>query len=480
MGRPGCLRPIALSVLLCALPVMLQAQNERESHLRQLGEACLRYADDRGGRLPGSLRALYYEAYLNDLSAFAVPGSGQAVLDREGIDEQSGYALTPSRGTGGAIPVVAEKPTTGGSGQSVACFFSDHTIRQVLLQRAGTTPATAPPGLSSLPTTGAPSVAPGPLPTPAAVPAPSLPPASPSLDPWEPVRRWGATSVDMVDGGPFPAQLLLALSSAQGIRIAAVEPGTVAALLGLLPGDLLVGAAGKPLSSQRDLAEALAAVPPQTPVLIAAVRDRVVRIYPVSSGSLPGAARQALTKTEGTTQTPTAPEIMPTEAPASLPASIPWPSLALWSRAVNALRSPVTVYDSRETVTEAFRERTDKAHLDDGSLAEYRYWLAEGQWRMSRALFKSDAGQQDWLLVEFNDAGQMVAVHHNQTAGGDWRESLNDNDLDGRPEMLSVDVDGDGLPDFAGYDTNGDGLVDRTELLPGAAPRFQGRPPKGE
>lgn len=138
------------------------------------------------------------------------------------------------------------------------------------------------------------------------------------------------------------------------------------------------------------------------------------------------------------------------------------------------------VYDSSETGTEAFRERTDKVHLDDGSLAEFRYWLAEGQWRMSRALFKSDAGQQDWLLVEFNDTGQMIAVHHNQTAGGDWRESLNDNDLDGRSEMLSVDVDGDGLPDFAGYDTNGDGLVDRAELLPGAAPRFQDGLPKGE
>lgn len=438
-------RWVAWNALVLVLAAGLaQAQVSPDARLRELGEACLRYAADHGGQAPGSLRDLYYQAYVNDLAAFAVPGAGEEVTDRALTDQQSGYALAPPMPWGGPVPVVAQKPVAGDEGAAVACFFSDGTVRHVSPNEVTGGPS-APPAPSDLFPDMPPVDA-----QPWGPPVTDEPPVwgpEPAADPWEPVRRWGADRVEMADGGPFPAELLLALAEARGIPIASTAPGTVADLLGLQEGDLLVGAGGRPLSSQRDLANVLAETPAQSPLGMAAVRAGVLRVYTVNCGELPQTARQSLARADGAPPTPT-------------PAGVQWPDVALWSRAAAALNAQVMVYDSQESATREFRERTDKGHLDDGSLAEYRYWWTGGQWRMSQLLLKSEAGKQDWLEIEFSDNGEMVGVHHGQDEAGRWRESLYDNDLDGRPESFAVDRDGDGIPDDFGQDADGDGVVD--------------------
>lgn len=425
-------------VALACLP--LAAQTDRQERLRALGEACLRYADAHGGRLPASLRDLYYEAYVNDLAVFGVPGSAQTVVSRDRIDEQSGYALTPGAVRGaGAMPVVAERPAGGGA--EVQCFFGDRTIRAVAA--AAVFPQQTGQGKEIAPQ-------PPPAPTPK------------GAEVFTQMERWGARRIEVEEGTPFSEQLLRALAPAQGIRIEAAAEGTVAALLGLQVGDLLVGMEGRPLSSQRDLANVLASVPENAPVLLTVVRNGALRVYRVGSGTLPRTAREVLAKADagkdgGGKAAPTPTSVAGQEA---TPA-VPWPDVGLWDRALRGLRSQVMIYDSKEGGQANFRERTDKGHLPDGSLVEFRYWLADNKWRMSRALFKSDAGRQDWLMVEFNDDGAMWAVHHGLDEAGNWRESLHDNDLNGRPEAFSVDVNGDGKTDFFGTDTDGDGRVDQ-------------------
>lgn len=435
------------AVLLAAWPVA--AQDSPEARLRLLGEACLRYADAHGGRLPASLKELYYQAYVNDLALFSLPG-GQPVLDRARLDEQSGYALARgAAASGGALPVLAERPRPGAT--AVPCYFTDRSVRPI---PAASVQAPAPTA-SEAPRTA------GEVP-----PLSTTPPAKPG-DGLVAMERWGARRVEVEEGTAFSEQLLQALASAQGVPINNVGPGTVADQLGLLAGDLLIGVAGRPLSSQRDLAQTLAAMANNTPLPMAVVRAQALRLYTVNSQALPQTARDTLARTDSGGKPPAAP---------ATGGAIPWPDVALWARALALLRSQAMVYGSQEEGDANFRERVDKAHLPDGSLAELRYWLADGKWRMSRALFKSEAGRQDWLLAEFNDDGVLWAVHHGQSEAGFWRASLHDNDLNGQPETFSVDSNGDGTLDHSGTDTNGDGRVERVAGPPADQPQSEDLP----
>ncbi|QJE71713.1 Do family serine endopeptidase [Aerophototrophica crusticola] len=85
----------------------------------------------------------------------------------------------------------------------------------------------------------------------------------------------------------------LGLKEAAGALIASVQPDSPAAGAGLKPGDVVVGAASKPVKETRDLARAVAGVTPGTEVGLTVWRDGKETRVPVKVGESPDARRSA-------------------------------------------------------------------------------------------------------------------------------------------------------------------------------------------
>lgn len=94
----------------------------------------------------------------------------------------------------------------------------------------------------------------------------------------------------------------LGLKEAAGALIASVQPNSPAAGAGLKPGDVVLGAASKPVKETRDLARAVAGVTPGTEVGLTVWRDGKETRIPVKVGEAPDARRNPPVVAEGRPQ----------------------------------------------------------------------------------------------------------------------------------------------------------------------------------
>ncbi len=130
--------------------------------LRRLGQLCLFYAAEHGGKTPPSLSILYYQAYETDLSAFVCPESGNAIPGRDEIDAKSDFVLASQAFGSGAKPLLRDRSPENHRGSGINEFWSDGSVHwQAAAAFQAVTPARqqahvpVPPASTARPPSGA-------------------------------------------------------------------------------------------------------------------------------------------------------------------------------------------------------------------------------------------------------------------------------------------------------------------------------------
>jgi len=136
-ARPGrgLRRLWAILLFAAASAPWLAAQEQPDTtkqcaqRLGELGRMCLLYAEEHGGKLPETLSALYYQAYVDDLASFECPGKPGTVEGRTLIDEQAGYVLAAD--VAGAVPqpLLQDRSADNHGGAGIHVFYSDGSVR---------------------------------------------------------------------------------------------------------------------------------------------------------------------------------------------------------------------------------------------------------------------------------------------------------------------------------------------------------------
>jgi tetratricopeptide (TPR) repeat protein len=97
--------------------------------LKELGQICLLYAEEQGGKIPASLSVLYYQVYVTELTAFVCPGSKNTIVGRDEIDAKSDFILSPQSAAAGAGALVQDRSPENHGGLGINVFYRDGSVR---------------------------------------------------------------------------------------------------------------------------------------------------------------------------------------------------------------------------------------------------------------------------------------------------------------------------------------------------------------
>ncbi len=126
---------IAMVLMFTAVSSCAFAQEQADTKqqcaqaITQLGQMCLLYAEEHGGKLPETLSTLYYQVYVEDLAAFACPGSSVKIEGRTEIDEKAGHVFVKGAGDQDPKPILQDRSADNHGGEGIHVFYSDGSVR---------------------------------------------------------------------------------------------------------------------------------------------------------------------------------------------------------------------------------------------------------------------------------------------------------------------------------------------------------------